>query len=59
MSILRPHGDQPPDVAFYVPKSRTSWHVQVQSNLFTHPSIIVLDIITETKSFLVIKVSRG
>ena len=56
MSILPPHGDQPPDVAIYVPKSRSSWQVQARSDLFSNPSILAIDVITKHKSFLVINV---
>ena len=56
MSILPPHGDQPPDVAIYVPKARSLWQVQARSDLFSNPSILAIDVITEQESFLVINV---
>jgi ribonuclease HI len=56
MCILPTHGDLPPDVAIYVPKSRNGWQIQVRSDLFSHPSIIAVDIITGLDTFLLINV---
>ena len=56
MCILPSFHDQAPDIAIYVPKTRNSWHVQSRSDLFSHPSIIAVDIITEHDTFLVVNV---
>jgi hypothetical protein len=56
MCILPIHGNLPPDVAIYVPKSRTGWQIQVRSDLFSHPSIVAADIITRLDTFLLINI---
>ena len=56
MCILPVHGKEPPDVAIYVPKQRNQWHIQICHDLFTHPSIIALDVITRDNTFLLINV---
>ena len=56
MCILPSFHDQMPDVAIYVPKTRNSWHVQSRSDLFAHPSIMAIDVITEQDTFLVINI---
>ena len=56
MCILPSFHNQAPDVAIYVPKTRNSWHVQSRSDLFSHPSIITIDIITEHDTFLMVNV---
>ena len=56
MCILPSFHDQMPDVAIYVPKTHNSWHVQSCSDLFAHPSIMAIDVITEQDTFLVINV---
>ena len=54
MCILPSFHNQTLDVAIYVPKTRNSWHVQSRSDLFAHPSIMAIDVITKQDTFLVI-----
>jgi len=56
MCILPPSLDSKPNVAIYVPKIRNSWQVQARHELYPHPSILTIDIITQHNTFLVINV---
>ena len=43
-------------MAIYVSKIHNSWHIQFRSDLFSHPSIITINVITDQDTFLMINV---
>lgn len=51
-----PHGNLKPDIAIYVAKSRPSFQIQSRTDLFNHPSIIALKVISGHETFLLINI---
>ena len=54
--ILPPFGDLRPDVAIYIPKTHPSWSLKVQTDLISHPSILLVDISTLDNIFHILNI---
>ena len=56
-AILPSAPNQRPDVAIYVTRKHVGWRTQLRTDLFAHPSILAIEVVTERDTFTLVNVS--
>lgn len=56
VAILPSAPDHRPDVAIYMTRRHMGWRTQLRSNLFSHPSILAVDVVTERDVFMIVNI---